>query len=170
MKKTAEQIAAAFKTVEECEHYIKNVKERSPVDATRRIHSAMRRAIDIRSSKYIHDAKTPAAVELYEALSAKEYARNAYAGRFRPTIKKYGGIVKAADTSVSKSDAEALEQLRRLVALGLRDLTFEATILRYQNEFSAKAIEKARHNLELVDLEGELRSAPADAEVNMGRQ
>ena len=132
--KMPEQIAANLNTVEECERCI--------IATTRRAIeiSAIRPSIRSREIELVE-------AELYEALEIRETTQRRPGTRFRPTIQKYGGIIRAVDRTVSKSRPNALGIFQKLAEFGLVDKTFEATIMRYPHLFSRQAQAKAKRNL-----------------------
>lgn len=99
------------------------------------------RAIELRAAA--HDNKDDVEKELWKAIYAyeevlsKKNNRRTLASRTRQMIARHG-ILKAAERAVNRK-IEAMGY-RLLVDLGLKDLTFEAIIVRYPESFDPKIV------------------------------
>jgi hypothetical protein len=136
---------ARLETPDECDQYAANVTTKFPELA----QEARRRGIELRAAA--HGAKNTAEREALAAIYAYEEAlfvkhgkrlKAAYTWR---KIKK-DGIIKAVEHVVSQRlDPGGYKTIREM---GLKDLTFEAVVLRHPTVFSAKAVERSKKRLE----------------------
>ena len=78
----------------------------------------------------------------------EKHKRKTHASRTWPMVKRYG-IIKAAERAVDRP-TDALGY-RVLADMGLKDLTFEAVILRFPKFFSQEAVSLAKARLEELE-------------------
>jgi hypothetical protein len=133
---------ARLRTPTECEIFARNATARKRPDLAL---EAQRRAVDLKVSEH-GDADTPVEKEALAAIYAHEAQltyRNGKKTRATPTweVVRRHGLIEALQRAVSRpTDATSYETL---LALGMEDLAFEATILRHPESFSAEAISAA---------------------------
>lgn len=136
-----EEIICTLKTPEECWHL-----ERIFTDLA---NQALRRAIELRTDAYGHNGQVEKelieAIYAYEEVLAKKHNRRTPASRTWPMVVKYG-IIGAAERAVNrKTDALGY---KKLVEMGMHDLTFESVIVRYPKVFSEEAFNRAKTRLD----------------------
>ena len=140
-----DDIIQKLKTPAECKQLEKNVISRDPDLAQK----ARRRAVELRAITH----GTTRAVELellkalyaYEEVLTKRNNRTTRASRTWQMINRVG-IIGAAEKAVNRNIEPA--GYRVLVEMGLQDLTFEAVIVRFPEEFSKEAVTRAKARLE----------------------
>jgi hypothetical protein len=135
---------ARLKTPEDCEQFAKNVQAQHPDLAK----AARRHGVELRSLHY--GAKSEVEREAlrciyaFEEARSQETGRRARASRTWQSIVKHG-IIPTVEKVVSRK--AATEGYDALVKAGLEDFTFEAVVLKFQEYFSAEAIERAKGRL-----------------------
>jgi hypothetical protein len=136
-------------TPEACEQFARNVEVRGKPDLA---VAARRRAVELRAAS--HSAISGAERDALQAVYAYErtlYAKHGRAIRASRTWKliKQRGILPAVEHIVTRNEESlgytALEQM------GMRDMSFEAVILRHPHEFSPEAIRKSKERLGEVE-------------------
>ena len=140
---------AKLTTPEECEQFVINVQDKHPDLAL----EAKRRAVELRAE--LAGAKTEVEREALEALYAYEAAISERAGkktrasRTWPMIKEHG-IIGAMERLVNrKADASGY---KALVALGMKDLSFEAVVLRHPQAFDSDVVARCKDRLETYEM------------------
>ncbi len=122
---------------ERCEQYARNIQVRDPKNA----EIALRRAVELRAEQY--HATSPAerecvqAVYAYERAMWKQRGKPVKASRTWQMIKRRG-IIPAVEYIVNKP--EEFPGYTILVEMGMRDMAFEAVVLRHPQHFSEQAI------------------------------
>jgi hypothetical protein len=134
-----------LKTPEECEQMALNVQRREPELAV----AARRRAVELRAMK--HGGKSEVEIEILKALYAYEAAltkKNGRTTRATHTWQMFDrhGIIDGAERAVNRPTVTVGYQL--LVEMGMRDLLFEAVIVRFPDYFSPAAVELSKKRLE----------------------
>lgn len=139
---------ASFRTPESCEQFAKNVEARGNPELAQ---LARRRAIEIRAEQ--HGATSTAEREALEAVYAYErtlflkHGRVVRASRTWQMIRKRG-VIQAVENVVTRSEEST--GYEALVAMGLKDKSFEAVVLRYPDLFSEKAKQRSKERLQHV--------------------
>jgi hypothetical protein len=119
----------------------KNVIERNPNLAK----EARRRAIELRAIS--HGSTREVEFELLKALYAYEEVlteknkKTTHAARTWQMIKRHG-IIVAAERAVDRTIEP--NGYKVLVEMGMHDLTFEAVIVRYPDEFNKEVVMRAQ--------------------------
>jgi hypothetical protein len=128
-----------------CEQFALNVEARGkPALAV----AARRRAVELRAASHgaISGAEREAlqAVYAYERTLLAKHGKATRASRTWQMIKQRG-ILPAVEHIVTRNEESlgyaALEQM------GMRDMAFEAVVLRHPHEFSSEAVRKSRERL-----------------------
>ena len=135
---------ARLNTPDDCEQYVANVAEKYPELA----QQARRRSVELRAAA--HGAKSDAEREALQVIYAYEEA----------LFLKHGKRIKAnytwrmiRDSSIIEAVEHAAKQphdpsgYTALKKMGMKDLTFEAVVLRHPQAFSAEAIERSKQRL-----------------------
>lgn len=136
---------ATFKTPESCEQFAKNVEARGKPELAQ---LARRRAIEIRAEQY--GATTTAERDALEAVYAYErtlfvkHGRVVRASRTWQMIKNRG-VIQAVENVVTRSEEST--GYEALVAMGLKDKSFEAVVLRHPGLFSKTARQRSEERL-----------------------
>jgi len=113
---------------------------------------ARRRSIELRANR--HGNSKGVEVELLKVLYAYEdiltlkNKRKTHASRTWQMVKRYG-IIKAAERAVNRP-VEAMGY-KILVERGMKDLTFEAVIIKYPKEFSREIVKLAKNRVEELE-------------------
>jgi len=136
----------SLKTVADCKAFARNAKELNRIDL---VNEARERTIELNA--LTHSADSNVEREGWEALYAyEEYltARNGKktrANRTRDLIKRRK-IVPAIEQMVINGTVDT-EGFAMLLEAGLLEYSFESTILRHPESFSADAANRARERL-----------------------
>ncbi len=136
---------AKLKTPEECAVFAKNATERGRPDLAL---DARKRAVQLRAERF--GATSEVERECIEAVYAYEEVLSAKAGRRQtasrtwPMIKRHG-VIEAVERVV-KRKADALGYTA-LVEMGLKELAFEAVVLRHSSAFSAEAVARSKERM-----------------------
>jgi len=131
-------------TPEECDQFILNVAEEYPALAM----EARRKAVALRASQA--GATTEAEREALEAVYAYEAVRTQPGGKkFRATrtwqmIKRHG-IIKAIERAVDRDDDPT--GYSALLAMNMKDLSFEAVVVRRPTTFSTAVVDRCKRRL-----------------------
>ena len=131
-------------TPERCEQYAQNVQTRSPKDA----QAARRKAVELRAQKY--GAKTDPereaiqAVYAYERVQSEKKGKAFHASRTWQMINNRG-IIPSIEHIVKQSSESV--GYTALVEMGMKDMAFEAVVLRYPNLFGAQAVERSKERM-----------------------
>ena len=138
-----------LRTPQECENFAKNATARNRADLAQQ---AQLRAIQLRAAQYgaTSDAEREAleAVYAYEEVLSKKNGRRTRASRTWQMIERHG-IIGAIERAVDRvQDAQGYTAL---VEMNLRELAFEAVVLRHPALFSDAAIEKSKQRLQAWD-------------------
>lgn len=139
-----EDIIDLLKTAEECQ---KIAKIFSDLSNYARLRSVELRAIE-------HGFKEEVEFELlkvlyaYEDVLTKKNNRKTPAARTWQMVKR-DGIIKAAEKAVNR-EADAMGY-QVLADMQMKDLTFEAVIIRYPKYFSKEAVIKSKSRLEEME-------------------
>jgi len=155
------KLVGHLKTPEDCEQVALNVEAKQPLFAI----AARRKAIEIKAST--HAATTEAevqslqAVYAYERVLTLERGRKTRATRQWQMITKLGLIV-AMESIVKNPTGTAGYQA--LVKMGMQDMSFEATIMRHPDVFSAEAVARSKESLDalVAPVTGEASAASAN--------
>jgi hypothetical protein len=135
------EIINLLKTPEECTQLAKVFTDLA--------QKANRRAIELRALSHGNTTEVERTlwevIYAYEEVLSKKNKRRTPAARTRQMIKRYG-ILEAAERAVNRK-IEAMGY-KVLVDMGLRDLTFEAVIVRFPESFSPHIVELSRSRLE----------------------
>lgn len=136
-----DDIISKLRTPEECIQFAKKCTDLA--------REARRRAIELRALTHgnssVVETELWKALYAYEEVLSKKNKRRTPASRTRQMISRYG-IVGAAERAVNRR-IEAMGY-KVLVDMGLQDLTFEAVIVRFPEEFSQQIVKLARSRLE----------------------
>ena len=124
-----------LKTPAECETFIANARARGREDLAL---EARRWSIELRSRT--HETKSSVEQECFLAVYACEDALGGKQGLW-PLIRRHG-VLGAVDRVVSRPGDTT--GYGALVEMGLKELSFEAVVVRYPNEFSFEAVERSR--------------------------
>jgi len=133
-----------LRTPEECEEFARLTLRRDPELAIQ----ARRRAVELTAAR--HGAQTVAEKEALQAVYAYEEVLSAKRGRRTPASRtwqmiKRHGIIGAVERAVNRTkDASGYTAL---VETGMRDLAFEAVVIRHPDSFSADAVARAGERL-----------------------
>lgn len=146
---TDDERISKLKTPEECKVFAKNVIELGRPDLAK---LALRRAVELQVEEYKATLveNTEVEKECYKALLAYEEVLSVKAGRSqkanrtRKMIPKYGLLETVERVVNRKSDAAGYTAL---VEMGMKELAFEAVILRFPSKFSPEAILRAKDRL-----------------------
>lgn len=139
-----------FRTPSECTQFALNVRDKNPALAQK----ARRRGVELKALS--HRCQRTVEIELLKVLYAYEevlFEKNKRHTRAIRTWQmiKHHGIIGAAERAVNRKIEPAGYKL--LSEMGMQDLTFEAVIIRYPNEFSEEAVLRAKERLKnLSDL------------------
>lgn len=134
-----------LRTPEECDIFAKNAAARDRPDLA---DEAQRRAIALLAEQ--HGAKTQAelealqAVYAYERVLSKKNGRRTRASRTWQMIARHG-IIGAIERAVDRE--QATQGYTALVEMNLKELAFEAVILRHPSAFSTAAVQKSRERI-----------------------
>lgn len=134
-----------LRTPDDCERFSRNAVRNGRHDLAQQ---ARRRAIELRASS--HDAKSQAekeallAVYAYEEVLSRRNGRRTCATRTWQMIERRG-IIGALEKAVNRN-TDAMGY-RLLDEMGMKDLAFEAIVLRYPSEFSAEAVAHAKERI-----------------------
>ena len=130
---------ARLKTAEDCETIATNARALGRPDLA---DAARRRAVELRAEA--HGATTDVERECLQAVYAYQEVRRRPATRTWQMIKRLG-ILPAVERIVTKRK-ESLGYIS-LVKIGLKDMAFEAVVLRHPDKFSEDAITRSRERL-----------------------
>jgi hypothetical protein len=139
-----DDIIQKLKTPAECMQLEKNVISRNPDLALK----ARRRVVELRAIS--HGSTRDVELELLKALYAYEEVlsaknkKNTRASRTWQMIER-NGIIGAAEKAVNRKIEPAGYKV--LVNMGLQDLTFEAVIIRFPDEFNDEVVLRAKTRL-----------------------
>lgn len=134
-----------LKTPKECEIFARNATRLGSPELAL---EAQRRAIELRAEK--HGAKTQAekealqAVYAYEAVQSRLKGRKFTANRTWQMIKRRG-VTGAVEAAVNR--AHETEGYRALAEMNMKDMAFEAIVLRYPELFSPATVRRSRERL-----------------------
>lgn len=134
-----------LKTVEECERFARNARERGYPDLAQ---EAQARAVQVKSEK--HQAKNQVERECLQAVYAYEEAQSNLKGRkFRANrtwqmINRHG-IIAAVERAVNRSNETMGYQT--LVEMGMGEFAFERVILRHPTSFSETVVSRSRERV-----------------------
>jgi hypothetical protein len=138
-----------LRTPQECESFAKNAAARNRPDLAQ---EAQLRAIQLRAAQYGATSQAePEALEAvyaYEEVLSKKNGRRTRASRTWQMIERHG-IIGAIERAVDR--AQDPQGYLALVEMNLRELAFEAVVLRHLALFSAAAIEKSKQRLQAWD-------------------
>ena len=124
-----------LKTPAECETFMANARARGREDLAQ---EAKRWSIELRAKT--HETKSAVEQECLRAAYAYDDALGGKQGLW-PLIKRHG-VLGAVDRVVSRpGDTTGYEAL---VEMGLKELSFEAVVVRYPDEFSFESVERSR--------------------------
>lgn len=134
-----------LETPEACEQFARNVEARGKPELA---VAARRRAVELRAANHgaVSDAERDAlqAVYAYERTLYAKHGRATRASRTWQMIKQRG-ILPTVEHIVTRN-AESLGYTA-LDQMGMRDMAFEAVVLRHPHEFSPEAIRKSTERL-----------------------
>jgi hypothetical protein len=131
-----------LKTPAECETFIANARARDRDDLAL---EARHRSIQLRAAG--HETNSEVERQCLEAICAYEEAlsvrktRRVSATQTWQLVKRHG-VLGAVDRVVSRPDDTT--GYEALVEMGLKELSFEAVVVRYPDEFSFEAVERSR--------------------------
>lgn len=139
------ETVARLKTVADCDQFAKNVADSHP----ELVVQARRRAIELgaQTLRKEFEAKTEvehaalSSLAAYEDQLCRKNGKKQRAVRLRKIISDRG-LLKAISESVSKKSERP--GFTTMVEAGLIDLTFEAVVLKFPNDFSDEAVKQAR--------------------------
>ncbi len=110
---------------------------------------ALRRASELKAIEdgYISPAQQAIAIALYayEEQQSQLNGRKFHAHRTRQMLKKYGALTAAERMVLHRRPSKGFEVLEEA---GLQELSFEAIVVRFPDEFTAAAVEAAHARLE----------------------
>jgi len=142
-------------TVEACEHFARNATERKDLMKQALARAAeltahtRREAINANASGMLCDTEPEhdawRALFAYEAALADKHDRKVLATYTRRSISKRG-IIRAVERTVVNGTDET-KGFALMADLGLLDLCFEATVLRFPDSYSAEAVVIAEERL-----------------------
>ncbi|HAX93262.1 MAG TPA: hypothetical protein DCY25_04815 [Bacteroidales bacterium] len=143
-----DEIIRLLKTPEECEQIARLFVELS--------NQARRKAIELRALSHGNERKVETellkAIYAYEDVLAEKNKRRTKASRTWQMVKRHG-IIEAAQRAANRPiDAPGY---KTLVERGLEDLTFEAIIVRFPENFKKEVVEVSKRRLE--ELKGNVR-------------
>ena len=139
-------------TPENCEKFAQNAARLGRPDLAL---EAKRRAVELRAEK--PGAKTQAekealqAVYAYEAVQSKLKGRKFTANRTWQMIKRRG-VIGAVEAAVNR--AHETEGYRALAEMNMKDMAFEAIVLRYPELFSSETVDRAIERMAKWEKEG----------------
>ena len=129
-----------------CPH---GIDDRFCAICTRDSLDTQRQTVELRA--LAHKSQTPAQLEAYQAVYAYEMAmsrlkgRKTRASRTWPMIERYG-VLAAVERIVTRKDET--QGYKTLVEMGMKDMAFEAVVLRHSEAFSSEAVAASKARLE----------------------
>jgi uncharacterized protein YecA (UPF0149 family) len=149
-----------LRTPEECEQFILNVADRF----SELVREAHRRAVELRAEA--HGAKSAVELESLRAVYAYEKALSQTRGKTVRAVRtwqmiKRHGIIKAVEKAVDRRQTTAGYKV--LVAMGMKDLLFEAVVCRHPEVFSPSALKRSQERLKEWNVGGTEASDTAPA-------
>jgi hypothetical protein len=140
-----ESIISILKTPDDCDKMAKLFLDLA--------HKARYRSVELRAEQkgYKNEVEFELLKVLYayEDILKEKHNRKTSAARTWQMINRVG-MIKAAEKAVNR-ETDALGY-RILADMGMKDLTFEAVILRYPKYFSNDTVIKARKRLEELEI------------------
>ena len=137
---------AKLKTLEDCEHFAKNVLERNRPDLAQK---ARKRALALRAEAYGATTEVERdcleAVYAYEELLTAKNGRKTRASSTWKMIKRHG-VLPVVESAV-KRKVETASDFAALRAMGLQDCAFEAAVVRHPELFSRDTVKRSRQRL-----------------------
>lgn len=136
---------AKLKTLEECENFAKNARDRgAPQLADEARQRSVQLKAEARGATSDVERECLEAVYAYEAVLSAQKGKKVPASRTWQMIKKHG-VIPAVERIVMKRQESA--GFTALAEMGLKNYAFEAVILRHEQHFSPEAITRSRERL-----------------------
>jgi hypothetical protein len=145
------EIIESCSDIAKLQNWIKNAEREGATDVA---DSARRRVIEVEALRNVDQSNDPMVLDFWKSISALEFALTVERGktirlsRTRQKIAKVGVQKTLADLTLQPSPSEGYFLL---LERDMLDLTAEAVVLRFPDQFSEDVLQAARKRLKLDD-------------------